>query len=145
MTINELLNTLTNNTPLPMELWLKIVYKHKGFMTPCALLIKNHMEDNKLIEYTQLAYYVKYENFKDISESLLDTSTYHITRDLINIKEYMEDEENKYEDFWTGQHWEISNGFIRNGETPLPMEAFIRADREAMLNGQKWILNPDYY
>ena len=125
MTINNLLNTLTNNTPLPMELWLKIVYKHKGFITPSALLIKNHMEDNKLIEYTQLAYYVKYENFKNISESLLDISTYHITRDLINIKEYMGDEENKYEDLWTGLYWEITNGFIRNGEDPLPSSYFI--------------------
>ena len=118
----KLITELAKNTPLPVELWLKIFYEHKGFITPSALIIKNHMKDNKLIEYTQLAYYVIYENLlvKDISESLLDISEYHITKSLINTDQYMIDEENRYEDFWTGYYWEITNGIIINGDNPQP-------------------------
>ena len=116
MTINNLLNTLTNNTPLPMELWLKIVYKHKGFSTPSALLIKNHfekinptallikkhMKKNDLIEYTQLHYFVKYENL-EVTESMNDISSYHITCNLENI-----DGDNIYDRFWNEEYESLS-------------------------------------
>lgn len=116
----NIITELTNSTPLPIELWFKIFYDHKGFTTPSALLIKNHMKDNKLIEYTQLAYYLKYENFKDISESLLDISEYHITKSLINTDQNFSDLENKYEDFWIAHYWEVINGIINNGDNPQP-------------------------
>jgi len=116
MTINNLLNTLTNNTPLPMELWLKIVYKHKGFSTPSALLIKNHfekinptallikkhMKKNNLFEYTQLHYFVRYENL-ELTESMNDISSYHITYNLENI-----DGDNIYNRFWNEDYESLS-------------------------------------
>tara|TARA_R100000773_G_C4209502_1_gene109427 strand:+ start:86 stop:475 length:390 start_codon:yes stop_codon:yes gene_type:complete len=109
--MNNLLSTLTNNTPLPMELWLKIIYKHKGFITPSALLIKNHfekitpsallikkyMKKHDLMPYTQIAYYVRYENLR-VSESVIDMSDYHITANLEDIDDQYGD--NKYSDLW---------------------------------------------
>jgi len=59
---------------LPTEIINKIFKEHEGLISPTALLIKNNMKENNMVEYTQLEYFIKYENVNvdDIGESLLD-------------------------------------------------------------------------
>ena len=115
MTMNNLLITLTNNTPLPIELWLKIVYKHKGFITPSALLIKNHMKQNELMKYEQISLLLKYQavEYDELNEEHIRyLPDKFITKDLIDREYYFETDlheginENKYTDFW---HFDIFN------------------------------------
>tara|TARA_A100001391_G_scaffold195972_1_gene173917 strand:- start:94 stop:426 length:333 start_codon:yes stop_codon:yes gene_type:complete len=109
--MNSLINTLTNTTPLPMELWLKIIYKHKGFQTPTAMLIKNYMEENELNEYVQLDYLVKYENLSARSRNPCSLWRF-ITENLIDQEkdEWDESEDNKYNYFWANDYfnWRMS-------------------------------------
>ena len=78
---------------LPTEIINKIFKVHEGLISPTALLIKNHMKENYLTEYTQLEYFIKYENVNvdDIGESVLDLE--FITMEL-------NPEDDKYFNLW---------------------------------------------
>lgn len=118
MTMNTpLIITLTNNTPLPLEIWLKIFYDHKGFITPSALimkkispialLIKKHMKKNKLTEYIQIDYYFEqYNSYKfHVSETTFEISDDFITRDLINTDD--PEDENKFSFLWNTEVYDL--------------------------------------
>ena len=116
MSSNPIIHFLTNNTPLPMEIWLKIVYKHKGFATPTAVLIKNYMKHGEGIEmapYTQLEYFEKYDDtFVDIgffTESLLDT--YFITTNL-NSTKWGKDDDNIFEYLWYDEYCKVARPYV---------------------------------
>jgi len=59
---------------LPVELTNKIFNFHNGLISPCALLIKNHMKENHMCPYIQLDYYIKHDNLEpeEITESFYD-------------------------------------------------------------------------
>tara|TARA_R110002012_G_scaffold13757_1_gene58105 strand:- start:672 stop:1043 length:372 start_codon:yes stop_codon:yes gene_type:complete len=71
-----------------------------GLVSPTARLIKNHMKENYMIEYTQLEYFIKYENVSpdDCGESLLDWE--FITMEL-------NPEEEKFFNLWEEEVYSI--------------------------------------
>ena len=77
---------------LPVEIINKIFMDYNVLETPTAVLIKNHMEVNYLIEYTQMEYYIKYEKVSPdtITESCLDFQFIHLELESIYEQKYFE-------------------------------------------------------
>lgn len=100
----QLITELTNKTPLPMEIWLKIVYKHKGFITPSALLIKNEMKkynkyeqiDLLIKEYPAMKYSVHNHGFNNITSKLNVPNTKFMMSDYGYNKYYYLNEQEKF-------------------------------------------------
>ena len=84
---------------LPTEIINKIFKEHEGLIHPTAILIKNFMKENHTMEYTQLEYYIKYENINidDIGESVLDWEFIFMN---LNISKGLND---KYWDMWVDE------------------------------------------
>ena len=88
---------------LPTEIVHKILIKHNGLIHPTALLIKNKMKEQYLIEYTQLDYFIKYENISadEMGESVLDHDFIHFTLEG-------DEDESKYINLWFDEFNEIN-------------------------------------
>ena len=70
------------NQVLPTEIILKIFIEFNGLINPSALVIKNFMKEEFISPYTQIDYFIKYENVapKNVTESLFDVEfiTFHL-------------------------------------------------------------------
>ncbi len=87
---------------LPTEMINKIFTTHEGLIHPCAMLIKQHMEEEYLVPYTQLDYFVKYEGLSphQITETTLDVDFLHMTLECDSPNGTPRERSIKYEDMY---------------------------------------------